>query len=144
MAYGPGPDYKINTQQSYSVRTEFWSDRMASGQRTALTNIQTILTQGDREVVLEQACEDCLNSLTNDLESQMSMALSYVPLGANEIGDSCSADACADSSNISIENVAWTAGDSENWPWVPTPVPEGIDALMTTCSGEFKEFYVRS
>jgi len=43
LAYGPGPDYTINSQQSYSVRTEFWTNKYESGEYVNVTNIKTYL-----------------------------------------------------------------------------------------------------
>jgi len=41
LAYGPGPEFKINLLESYSVKTEFWTNKYGNGRYANLTNIRT-------------------------------------------------------------------------------------------------------
>ena len=59
MNYGPGEQYKINTEKEFHVKTQFWADGKVKFQGHTTT-----LTQGDNEVDI--GCLDHYNHALTD------------------------------------------------------------------------------
>lgn len=49
-AYGPGSLYTIDTTRSFTVNTQFWTNRNINWDYTNVSHIKTVLMQDDREV----------------------------------------------------------------------------------------------
>jgi hypothetical protein len=111
-AYGPGSQYKIDTTQSYNVKTKFYTRTGADGEYTDLRLIKTILTQNGVSVELEQDCDGYLDPFTNKLQYGMAMGISTWSLDtAQDISDGTCSETCNSATTV-IKNVKWTENDS--------------------------------
>ena len=112
--YGHNSNYKINASESYSVKTNFWATVDENGDPTDLVSVETVLTQGENTVTIEQDCPEYLEPLAIELKNNM-MAMSvstYFAGSHNEVSHTClDTDGTCDS-NLTVENLVWTSGDS--------------------------------
>lgn len=85
-AYGPNSMYTIDTSKSFTVQTRFFSALDEDGWfYESLKQIETVLSQGDKEVSLVQDCE-FTTTLGESLNGWMAMGISVYDAGLdNEI-----------------------------------------------------------
>lgn len=114
--YGPGSDYLVNSNESYHVRTEFWT--MAEGDSyTDLYEIRTTLTQGESTVVISQDCEGNMAGLTGRMNS-MAIGISLTDVGKvndvayGECGWECSEYVDEEEPVTKISNIVWSSDNS--------------------------------
>lgn len=144
-AFGPGPDFTINTVHPFEVRTEF------PAKDGVLQGMRTHLRQGDRQIVLDHsACGDYLAHLSDAMAAGMSLRISYWGDQAKTMAwldaPQCSWQVCSESSaeaahisNISVEDVLQvgsgplaegTSMDSASTVWVISDPKDVYDGLQ--------------
>jgi len=111
-AYGHNANFQIDASKPYSVETKFWAKRDSDGEVNELLSVETILTQGDNTVTIEQDCPEYLEPLAYQLKNKMmAMSVSTYDVGSHShIAPTCLGE--CDSSMATIENIRWTQGDA--------------------------------
>jgi len=114
-AYGPGSQYKINTQNKYHVKQEF---KESGGQVTAMV---TTFTQDSNEFSMTIE-DDYVKTMTDALKNGMTVAISNWDAGPNGMSwldgeTGCHGD-CANMPDVKWSNITYTLA---NGPSPPSP-----------------------
>lgn len=110
-AYGPGPEYEIDSTRTFTVQSRFIAMEAADGNVGDLKRIETTLIQGANQISVVQDDANILSAIQDKLRYRMAVVMTNFNAGeTNDISGVC--DHGGEHGDVNFSGMKWTSYDS--------------------------------